>query len=504
MRNKVYLGDAKDILRTFPDESVDCVFTSPPYMGPRDYKLEPIIWDGDPYCEHEWLSQERYNEKLRYRPGHNTTVGKDKNPKIYPNQKQREQFCMKCSAWRGQLGQESDPDDYVRHLLQVLDECMRALKPTGTLWINIDDVHCSKGRQAFDKDKYGGKNAIYSGRARQVNGIRPKSLCGIPARLEIAMIERGWIVRNRNIWRKDNCCPESCYDRFTIDYEDIFMVVKNNKPLFWTNSKTLEVTGKKPKGINGRKGIDWDWMKCYYCNGAGCKRCDYKGKKKRSNWRSHHYYFNMQYEPCKEVSIERFGRDYKSKKNESALYGGLVSENQKAYANKIFAERKFTRQMRSVWSISTKSFHGDHFAVFPETLVELIIDTSVPLAICNECQLPMVPVYGNVRIDTRPGKNVLTGKAGSKDDPNKDFHRSQLAKRRQQIVYKPVGFARCNCNAGFTNGVILDPFCGSGTVGAVAKSMGRDYVLIDASPKYVDMTQERIESVEEEYQLALF
>ena len=57
--NKIYQGHTPDVLRTFPDDSIDCVITSPPYWSLRDYKLKPQIWDGDENCEHEWDKQQR-------------------------------------------------------------------------------------------------------------------------------------------------------------------------------------------------------------------------------------------------------------------------------------------------------------------------------------------------------------------------------------------------------------------------------------------------------------
>ena len=55
IKNKIIQGNTLDVLKTFPDESVDCVVTSPPYFGLRDYGEETCtIWDEDPNCEHEW------------------------------------------------------------------------------------------------------------------------------------------------------------------------------------------------------------------------------------------------------------------------------------------------------------------------------------------------------------------------------------------------------------------------------------------------------------------
>jgi modification methylase len=48
----------------------------------------------------------------------------------------------------------------------------------------------------------------------------------------------------------------------------------------------------------------------------------------------------------------------------------------------------------------------------------------------------------------------------------------------------------------FIGDVILDPFCGSGTVPAVAKRMGRHWVGIDIEPRFVAMSKARVDAVE--------
>jgi DNA modification methylase len=39
-RNQLLVGDARQRLRELPDASVDCVITSPPYFGLRDYAMD--------------------------------------------------------------------------------------------------------------------------------------------------------------------------------------------------------------------------------------------------------------------------------------------------------------------------------------------------------------------------------------------------------------------------------------------------------------------------------
>jgi len=101
-------------LRGLSSESIQCVCTSPPYWGLRDYGLEPQIWDDPGGCEHEWGEEniKKYAPKRDHngakdfadtrglepaRAGFNTELGQG-------------QFCQKCNAWRGSLGLEPVPD----------------------------------------------------------------------------------------------------------------------------------------------------------------------------------------------------------------------------------------------------------------------------------------------------------------------------------------------------------------------------------------------------------
>lgn len=51
-RNVLLVGDVIDQLRRLPDGIVQCVVTSPPYWGLRDYGT--ATWEGgDPNCDHK-------------------------------------------------------------------------------------------------------------------------------------------------------------------------------------------------------------------------------------------------------------------------------------------------------------------------------------------------------------------------------------------------------------------------------------------------------------------
>lgn len=203
--NRIYHSDTLTGLRGLPDESVDCIVTSPPYWQMRDYGIPPTLWGGDPACVHE---PDRYG------------------------------FCELCGGWLGQLGQEPNRDEFISHLCMIFDECRRVLKSSGTLWCNLSDSYSKpyKYNLTVDQKKYGmGKNThcltkmkVDKGRHR----IASKSLCNIPGRFADEMILRGWILRNEIIWYKPSVIPTPAKDRFTVDFEKMFFFVKHPEYAF--------------------------------------------------------------------------------------------------------------------------------------------------------------------------------------------------------------------------------------------------------------------------------
>ncbi|MEW6212520.1 MAG: hypothetical protein AB1631_29610, partial [Acidobacteriota bacterium] len=111
-------GDSREILRALPDESVHCVVTSPPYFGLRDYKLPPLIWDGDADCDHDWGEA-----GIRHKGGPQGKTGDRSDRDISAqNAAQRistGRFCLKCKGWLGSLGSEPAIELYIDHLVSI-------------------------------------------------------------------------------------------------------------------------------------------------------------------------------------------------------------------------------------------------------------------------------------------------------------------------------------------------------------------------------------------------
>lgn len=203
MSVRILVGDVLAMLATLEADSVDCVVTSPPYWGLRDYGVE------------------------------------------------------------GQIGLEPTLGEHLDVMLEVFRAVRRVLKPTGTLWINYGDCYATKpagwsaarykaessdDRTFRDKPfstvgpiydpSYarargnfvsGGRQSHVDHGGRVVAGglLKPKDLCMVPNRLAIALQEDGWWVRSEIIWGKPNGMPDSSGKyRPSTSHEKIFLLSK--------------------------------------------------------------------------------------------------------------------------------------------------------------------------------------------------------------------------------------------------------------------------------------
>lgn len=140
-------GDALSSLRTLESESVQCCVTSPPYWGLRSYGTEPVVWGGDPNCDHSWLDADGPSMS----GGAGEASAKNRTNQGAYFDKQMSGVCD-CGAWRGELGLEPTPEMYVDHVVQVFRELKRVLRNDGTLWLNLGDSYFASG-QGFGDTK---------------------------------------------------------------------------------------------------------------------------------------------------------------------------------------------------------------------------------------------------------------------------------------------------------------------------------------------------------------
>ena len=311
---KLILGECLTELKKLNGESVNCCVTSPPYWALRDYGVD------------------------------------------------------------GQLGLEHTFQEYIDKLCDIFDEVKRVLKKDGTCWVNLGDTYGGSGKGAGG---YSNKSTLqgYTGehtkgrtmakenwnfkKAPKTENDVSKSLCQIPSRFSIEMCNRGWILRNEIIWHKPNSMPSSVKDRFTVDFEKLFLFVKNKKYWFETQREPHQTEEWKTRNMSKRKKND----------------------------------SNKQYQK------HSHGPQYYHPEG---------------------------RNKRTVWEINTKPYKGAHFAVFPEELIKTPIKAGCP-----------------------------------------------------------------------KGGIVLDPFCGSGTTGVVAKKQGKEFIGIELNPEYIEMAKQRIANTQE-------
>ncbi len=432
MTCKVYLGDCREVMKTLQKEkeSVDLVVTSPPYWGLRDYKTEPVVWDGrsDSDCKHEWCIETNAGD-IRFR-GNSSIVGNNANPEIW-NGNGKGHFCSLCGAWRGQLGLEPNPEFFIKHLLDVFDLVKSVLKDTGCVFVNLGDTYSNSGSNSQPTHTSFGRltKAGYKTKGHRANGLPPKCLCMIPQRFAWGMIEHGWILRNVIIWHKVNCLPSSARDRFTVDFEYLF---------FFTKSKN--------------------------------------------------YYFEQQFEPYDKPLNRWGGETLKRDTSKTAEYKKVqkIGYSSAFRVGRPMRPNPVGRNKRCVWTIPTKPFPEAHFAVYPEELIKTPIKAGCPESICRECGKPRLKIYAAT------GNYITQSGYGSKTAEHIKVSptSSLLTKKVQEKTF--AGYYDCGCNAGWDAGVVLDPFAGSGTTLKVAKELGRDAIGIEINPTYVKIIQKRL------------
>ena len=403
MEIQILQGDAIKQLQKLDDKSINTCITSPPYWGLRDY-------------------------------GENN-----------------------------QLGLEETPEEFVDNLVKVFREVKRVLRDDGTVWLNLGDSYARTGGDSSKKgrhwdDRKNNPNTGHNRYAKDI-GLKQKDLVGIPWRVALALQQDGWYLRQDIIWHKPNPMPESVKDRCTKAHEYIFLLSKSPKYYFdneaikedcitkskQTNKKnthgkyeTKENEAKNRQGIHSNRGDKLievrtklpmqkdlvDFLRSKTTAKILANSTDIPLTKIEHWFRYDETGFA--YPTIEDWNkVKEFIDDWSNEFNlidEALTYYDLKTD-EVMYTNK--------KNKRSVWTVSTKSFKGAHFATFPMDLIEPCV-----LAGCPE------------------------------------------------------------------DGVVLDPFAGSGTTGIVAVNNKRNACLIDLSAEYIDIAKKRIkEQAEVEYEI---
>jgi len=159
-------------------------------------------------------------------------------------------------GWSGQWGLEPTYQQYLDHLIEFMVEVKRALKPEGTIWINLGDTYSTQSGSMGSGKWTDPKNPIASNTTFTQSSpeMQKKCLMLIPQRFAIRCIdELDLILRNDIIWAKRNGMPESVTDRFSKKHEFFFFFAKQEKYYFDLDAirdKQKEISIKRSMSIN--------------------------------------------------------------------------------------------------------------------------------------------------------------------------------------------------------------------------------------------------------------
>ena len=181
------LGDCRVRLRDLPAESVDCIVTSPPYFGLRQY-----------------------------------------------------------SGSTREIGREDTMDGYLASLSEACGAMHRVLKPTGTLWLNLGDVYSNDRKWSYTPKtalQASCPASVEASRTRRHTGLQDKCLLLLGARLMLRLIDEGWTLRSEIVWAKPSPMPESVKDRPSRAHEKVYLLSKGHT--YFYNRLTFPVADRR-------------------------------------------------------------------------------------------------------------------------------------------------------------------------------------------------------------------------------------------------------------------
>jgi site-specific DNA-methyltransferase (adenine-specific) len=277
---RIECGDARELTARLAPESVDCVVTSPPYYALRDYHVD------------------------------------------------------------GQYGLEPTMHEYIDKILGVMDELWRVLKPTGSLWLNLGDTYFNGVVGAGGTERLHAEHfaRIMFDPVRVSAPVGRKSLMGVPWRIALAMLDRGWILRNVVVYAKPNPIPHPVFDRLTASWEPVFFFTKSDRYYF-------DLDQIRVPQSSGPSVVPWDAL-------------DHRTE--------------LGTEPMGDVPASRT-HAIRARKRPKGYTGHPLGKNP-----------------GDVWWIAPEGGDDRHYATFPERLVARCLQASCPPKVCATCHRPPI------------------------------------------------------------------------------------------------------------------
>lgn len=364
---RVICGDVREKLAELPAGSVQCCVTSPPYFGLRDYGVH------------------------------------------------------------GQIGLEPTLAEYVAAMVDVFREVRRVLRDDGTVWLNLGDSYAAnRSYQVTDIKHISVGNDMPM---RVPDGLKPKDLMMVPARVALALQDDGWWLRSDIIWAKKNCMPESVTDRPTSSHEHIFLLTKSARYFYDADAVREKLTAPAAKGMM------------------------FGGSAKHEGYGNNTYSGNVY---------------------DATAITGRNQRNVWHLATEPFSEAHFATFPTEIPRRCIKAGTSEHGA-------------------CAACVAPWVRVVErSIEYTSGSGKagNPPNGKYAGQPQAISGSYDIRMGPsiNTQTTGWQPS----CTCDADVVPQTVLDPFLGSGTTLMVADQLGRDGIGIELNPEYAEMAKRRI------------
>lgn len=342
----IHVGDCRKLMRAMVADGlrVNCIITSPPYWGLRDYGV------------------------------------------------------------RGQFGLERTWQRHVARMRGVFRIARELLADDGTLWLNYGDSYAGRGGQSpqtgdlFKGRRRQRENVCLSLRGRG-DGLKEKDLIGMPWRVAFALQDDGWYLRSDVVWHKPNPMPESTKDRPTKAHEYVFLLARSGAPVIWQARDTLEWS--YTPNLDEELTIEDDdgqplevprWRgQTYYYDAQAISEpvtgnAHTRGKginpKAVSGWGQG---AGVSHDTLVHAAGKSSGTaKFSAKELEGNVHGATVRradgfnerwarKKQNESFSAAVTDLVETRNVRTVWTIGTEAFGASHFATFPRELVSRCI-----------------------------------------------------------------------------------------------------------------------------------
>ena len=421
-------SDARHI--PIADESVHCCITSPPYWGLRAYEGNP-----------------------------------------------------------GMIGLEPTFDEHLENLVSVFREVRRVLRKDGTLFLNYGDAYAGSGKGP-SKSGGPGKQQTNVGSLTGMpypmpDGLKPKDLMMMPARVAMALQADGWYLRSQIPWLKRNPMPESVEDRPSSAIEYVYLLTKSSRCFYDSTAIRKQPSPDTEARYERGRSTTHKWADGGPGNQTIAKTFGHMRKpdKQRGHSRRHNG-FNDNWDKMSKGEQQANGRSFRNT--------DLMFQSLKEPWGLIMGSDGNPLAI----DVPPKGYKGAHFATFPEKLVEpFILAGTSEKGCCEECGAPWVRV-----VEKTPSPH--DGKTESAYSVGSNAHRVSLSRqsaRERGAEYQQgtttTGWApTCDHDSEPIPCTVLDPFAGSGTVVRVAERFNRRGIGCDLT--YQDIAKKRTSNLQ--------